>query len=213
MSAPYRLIVGVDPSLSATGIAALEHHGDPGAWRLVYRATVRPPAKGTLVSRLEAQARDLHHVLLTAIVGRPTPAMVVAEDPSDFRIPGKSGPSQLIRFGAGVGVALLTVSRACAELGLPLTTYGVNEWLPTQRGSRGGGWRYPVAHKHVLVRTRQRIPGTAEATDDETMAAALALTHALRTERPVEPEHGGHAGNVSGGVNRRSTVVSVGRGH
>lgn len=176
----YRTVLGIDPSLSATGIVALQRDGDPGAWRLVYRHTVRPPAKGALVSRLEALYRDVYKAVLTAIAGRPEPMTAAAEDPSDFRVPGKSGVSQLIRFGAGVGVALLAAQCACHELGLPLVTYGVNEWIPKVGGRRGGGWKHPMSHKDLLAQARLIIPGTTEATDDEVMASALALQHVLK---------------------------------
>lgn len=176
----YRTVIGIDPSLSATGIVALQRDGEPGAWRLVYRHTVRPTTKGSLVSRLDALDRDVRASVLQAICGRPEPLAAAAEDPSDFRVPGKSGVSQLIRFGAGVGVALLAAQRACHEIGLPLVTYGVNEWIPKVGGRRGGGWKHPMSHKDLLAQARHMIAGTVGATDDETMAAALALTHVLK---------------------------------
>lgn len=175
----HRLTVGIDPSLSATGIAALAREGM--AWRLVYKHTVGAPAKGSLISRLDALSRDVYEAMFAVLAGRDGPITVAAEDPSDFRIPGKGGPSQRFRFGAGVGVVLLAAQRACDCFGLRVQTYGVHEWLPKSRIGRGG-WTAPTRHAHVIATTRRLIPGTQQATDDETMAAALALQHVLKVE-------------------------------
>lgn len=174
-------VIGIDPSLTATGIVALERDETPlRAWRVVFRRTVRPSAKLPLLERLDRLSRDVHQGVREAIIGRQEPMTAAAEFPSDFRVPGKGGPSQRFLFGCGVGVALLAVARACGELHVPLTTYGVNEWLPRQSGRRGGGWRHPMKHEQVIAQARLLIPGTKLATDDETMAAALALSHVLR---------------------------------
>lgn len=178
----YRTIVGVDPSLSATGIATLELVGDPGAWRVSYRTHVGAPGPAkdrSLVDRLAVLEREVRGSLLAALVGRQEPMLVVAEDPSDYRAPKAGGPSQRTKFGAGVGVVLLTARHVAGELGIQLETFGTAVWLPTQAGRRGGGWRYKMPHKDVLAQTRRLVPGTQEATDDETMAAALAFWRAL----------------------------------
>lgn len=178
----YRTVVGLDPSLTATGIAGLMRD-DRSAWRLVYRHHVGAPKPGdgvAFVDRLDALERDVREALIAALVGRAEPTLLVAEDPTDYRAPRAGGPSQRAKFGAGIGVVLLTAKRAAAEFGIRFETYGTQEWLPTQGGKRGGGWRYKMPHKAVLQQTQRLVPGTVGATDDETMAAALAFWRICR---------------------------------
>lgn len=184
---PPRTIIGIDPSLSATGIAVLRHDGEPAHWCVVSRATCGAPAKGQIAERLLVLSRDFEREFMAALLSGAGPgtALVVAEDPADFRVPGKGGPMQRFRFGQGVGVVMATAARVCMQLGVPLETYGTKQWLPMQGGRRGGGWRYHVPHQLVVHRAQQLIPGLEGATDDETMAAALAFWRATIAQLPV----------------------------
>lgn len=180
-------IIGIDPSLSATGIVLLRHVGDPGHWRVTDRVTVGASPKGSLAARLVGLSFKFVRALEGVIARLETDplgwvpladVLVVAEDPSDFRVPGKGGPSHRFKFGAGVGVVLAEAARRCVELGIPFETYGTKEWLP-QSGRRG--WRYNTPHDQVVAQAHRLIPGLEGATDDETMAAALAFWRGLRS--------------------------------
>jgi hypothetical protein len=194
-----RVIIGIDPSLTATGIAVLQRpDSGRGRWSLFARATVGAPSTGPLVTRLATLETRFTETFRRMITGRYD-VLVVAEDPSDFRIPGKGGPSQRFRFGAGVGVVLVAAARVCTELSIPLETYGTKEWLPMQSGRRGGSWRHNVPHAAVIAQTCQLVPGLEGATDDETMAAALALWRALQLQvLPTRARRGAARANVLG---------------
>jgi Holliday junction resolvasome RuvABC endonuclease subunit len=173
--AATRLVVGIDPSLTATGVAVLEW---PGAgMRLLHRETIRTAPAAPLIERLETIRDGLILALLRAraLAGEEWLEMAV-EDPTDFRAP-KSGPSQMLLFGTAIGVAMITASHIGEQHAIPVRCYKLGEWLPKARGTRGGGWIHPEKHKTVIERHRALVPGLREASDDEVMAAALALHH------------------------------------
>lgn len=172
-----RLALGIDPSLTATGLALLEQQGDgaaPGPIRCRWRAHFGAPDRGSLVERLRRLVAEYHHCLeqlstfRRCVAGDLSDELAVAiEDPTDFWVARHRSSISTARLGAAVGALMLETVRifpgAC--------TYGVRDWLG-QPGSRR-----PAAHGHVLRVVRARVAGLADASDDETMAAGLALHH------------------------------------
>ncbi len=193
---PRRIILGVDPSLTATGFAALLDDGSrapaapaPG---LGFAHTVRAPAKGTLYDRLNDFWSKLLAVLeefevyvgsLSAQAGESVPVDVVIEDATSLRSRGaghaKVNALSAARLGAAVGVVMVTVA-GTAHVRWPVTTYTVDEWVPKRRLGRGG-WTAPVQHDRVVAFYRDYQPALAQASDDEVMAYALACFHRERT--------------------------------
>jgi Holliday junction resolvasome RuvABC endonuclease subunit len=196
---PAKVILGVDPGLRATGLAAiaLDESADV-APQLVMADTVKPCAKGELIDRLMGLemgvTRFLEEFWDRVVALRPPgaglpvlPVEIVIEDATALRSRGLRGGPRMnavssARLGAAVGVVMLTMKYDTNRgSDWPVYTYTVDEWIPKARRGRGGNWTGPVRHDRVVAFYRQLEPALKPATDDEVMAYALAMFHRERT--------------------------------
>lgn len=167
------ILVGVDPSLTATGLVILEEEGT--TVRLRGRHTVRAPAKGELSERLFELAAEVAHWLDNAL---PRPGVVlVMEDPTDFPGGPRRSAGTAAKLGAAFGVVSVVVRHAARLAAGTVAVYPSQQWIPKQTGRRGGGWKYATPHKQVVWALRHLVPELEAATDDEVMAAGVALHH------------------------------------
>lgn len=190
MSSGNILVVGIDPSLSATGLVALLASRRPGGPFLdvavPQRLTVRPPRNGPLGQRLSALWGATYETLDTWLSLRfgVTDWWVVSENPMDYTaVPGQryNSPENIGKLGAATGVVLEAAWDVLATIeggADHLVELGTKAWLPKTRGKRGGS--HFMAHDDVVKLLRRAYPVLAGTTDDETMAAGVALHHARR---------------------------------
>jgi Holliday junction resolvasome RuvABC endonuclease subunit len=172
---PPEIVAGIDPSLTATGISVLEWPAS--GMRLRFVRTIRTEPSSPLADRLWAIRLGILAALDEAhLRDRGRTLEVAMETPVDFRVP-KSGPSQMMLFGAAIGAAMLAAREFAARTDVPVHFYELKNWLPRVRRGGRGGWTHSEPHAQVVARHRALVTGLAEGTDDEVMAAALALHH------------------------------------
>lgn len=181
------VILGVDPSLSGTGLAAIVTGDKPA---LCFARTIRAPKTGDLIDRLVIlqsklllALEEFERYILTLPTG--TPVEIAIEDATSLKARGargrgpKTSAVSSARLGAAVGAVMLTlvgVSRGRWTI----HCYTVDEWVPKARIGKGG-WTAPVRHDRVVGFYRELDPALEEATDDEVMAYALAMFHHRRS--------------------------------
>lgn len=174
-------LIGVDPSMSGTGIVALEVTREAGLDRvkLFDHWTIRPPRGKPLLDRLIY----LHDQVFTDLVNLeardadPNRWALVAEDPTDFTLhPGvETGRAARYKSGAVLGAAVGAVLTGLhGVLGYFNLSHVVaipsRTWLP--KGGRGGSF---MGHAQVVSTLRRFHPALKPCNDDETMAAGVAL--------------------------------------
>jgi Holliday junction resolvasome RuvABC endonuclease subunit len=184
---PVRRVVGVDPSLTATGLVVLELYGllerAGGGAKVLARATLRTAADQSLYAR----AAYLHDALATLLAdwrGRFDVREAVVEDPTDqvhvnrVRAGKKdqAAPSSIAKLGVGVGAVLCGLSVTQLEA-VHLVTAG--QWLPESAPGR------KQKHGVTVDRIRRGVGLSLEATEHEVMAAGVAEWW-LRGERVRE---------------------------
>lgn len=166
-------ILGIDPSLRATGLVLLDAVASPKP-RAFMRHTVRPPAAGSLQSRLRRLVLDVE-ALLDDWDGWDA---AVIEDITDQRHVFKRQPATtLTRLGAAYGALIITLDSYSA----PLVEVPAGLWLPK---TRTGNYAHAVRHAQHVAFRRSEIDGLVNATDDEVMAAGLAWWWAQEQRRP-----------------------------
>lgn len=153
-------IVGIDPSLTATGCVLLSVKSSEV--QVLERVTIRTAKRDdeSLPLRLSTISAKLAHFLQ---MNQSRYDHIVIEDPTDFHIHGGAAfrkPQTIAKLGAAFGIVLATV-----------WLYGENvETVPSR------DW-IPRSMKHAEHRTalRRLYPDLVECTDDETFAAGVAL--------------------------------------
>lgn len=185
------LVIGIDPSLTATGMVAIgaRRQTPPAAGHEVNvfaRFTIKPPRNGPLAERLAALRLGVRVTLRHMIALRlgSQEWWVVSEDPTDFTaIAGKKFRSteSIAKLGAATGVVLAGAYELLSEMenGTEhLVTFGTKEWLPKTRNKHGGS--HFVDHDLAVQLLRRCYPQLADSTEHETMAAGVAMHHARR---------------------------------
>ena len=173
------LILGVDPSLTATGLVLLDTGVTPGP-RVLLHSTVRPRSKGqSLATRLVELDRRVRDFLYDEVQYRTGSEIEAAcEDPTDWKphggLQGRVETTRIAKLGAAFGVAYLALAHT-----MPTTVYPTREWLPWKRNRRGGV--HFLAHADVKRLMLMAHPVLEGLTDDELMAAGVALHHATIT--------------------------------
>lgn len=170
-------VIGIDPSLTATGIVDLEVAKVAAVDVRVdinWSATIRTNPRQSLVDRLGFIASEMMQLLATAAIHH---TLTVIEDVTDFRsIPGKKRKQSVISLtGAAFGVAV-----ACATQFTSPVLYGTRDWIPQERKNK-----FPE-HKRMRSYIRERW-GLGDLTDDETFAAGLAIYGAWEVLEPDNP--------------------------
>ncbi len=158
MPATPRRILGIDPSLRATGLAVIETTGARAT--VTRRATVRIPAAWPH-SRALLRLRQA----VEACLAEETPAAAAIESPFF---------SRNARTALALGEARGVIIAACAAAGVPVFEYAPRA---VKRAVTGRG----AAPKEQVQRMIRALTGyEGEATEDETDAIAAALCHAHR---------------------------------
>lgn len=155
-----RRILGMDPSLRATGLAIVETAG--GRATVVCRETVRIPASWT-------HSRALHRLrqAVEARLASEAPAAAAIESPFFSR-----NARTALALGEARGVLLA----ACAAAGVPVFEYAPRA---VKRAVTGRG----EAPKEQVQRMVRALTGfESDATEDETDAIAAAICHAYRRD-------------------------------
>ncbi len=170
--------IGIDPSLRATGVVALNIH-DTGRLELLYRKTVRTVAgeHTAFTDRVSRMHMDSHEAIFRAwtacLNGNDTDLpFIVMEDPTGFvQFPGiKRKLVDSARMGAGFAAVYLSARQLADEWSQPLHIYTVRLWLPRAKGRN-------KKHKDYVAELKATHEELAYATDDEIMAAGLVLYH------------------------------------
>lgn len=154
-------ILGVDPGVSETGWAVLEH--EPGAARLVACGVIRTKPPAVLAERL----RDIHNAL-AAIIGEHEPESVAVEEMFFIKVAHTIRATLQAR-----GVILL----AAAQARKPVSEYNPKTVKLSLTGSG-------TAEKAQMQRVVQKALGLPDLLrpDDVADAAAIALCH-VRSQR------------------------------
>lgn len=179
-------ILGIDPSTTATGVALLCVDGVPEGllesartafWspapaevQCRYGTTLRP--KGKFHERIVILMYDLYRLLRDSPL--ETPALVAVEDPTDFGQPRRRRHAG--KVGAALGAVLCAIARVKEEQWIPrphLRIVPSQQWIPHQ--ATRGRWRHPLKHEDARRLLKMRWPDLADATDDVTFAAGVAL--------------------------------------
>jgi crossover junction endodeoxyribonuclease RuvC len=175
-----RLVVGVDPGIAATGVAALAAgRAAPAATHpsVLWAETVRTSARAPEADRLRTLYRAIRHLL-----EEPRPEALAVER----LMWGRNAPSAMAVARAS-GVVLL----AAAELGVPVSEYAPLEVKMAVTGNGASGKeevRRALERLHA-VRGMPREPDAAD-------AVAVALCHLYRS--PALRETATHAGKARG---------------
>jgi Holliday junction resolvasome RuvABC endonuclease subunit len=164
---PLRRLVGIDPSLTATGLVVVEL--TPTTQTVVWRRTVRSHTGEDLLARLSQLATTVSHAVVGATEAFPC-ADVVIEDPTDQKLIGRNrNVGSICKLGAAVGAIMVSVAR---DIHLPMHAVPASHWLPK---TQTGNFRHAVKHDVAKLLLRHQIVGLDEATDDEVFAAGVAV--------------------------------------
>jgi crossover junction endodeoxyribonuclease RuvC len=153
-------VLGVDPGVAATGIAAVGHRGR--RIELLWADTIRTPADLPEASRL----RSIHDHVRQAIAAH-RPSSVAIE-----RVAWNKNHASALRVARATGVIML----AAAEAGLAVEEYGP---LEVKMAVTGSG----VAEKSQVRDALARLHGLADvpSSPDAADAVAIALCHLTQT--------------------------------
>lgn len=153
-------VLGVDPGVAATGIAAVGHRGR--RVELLWADTIRTPADLPEASRL----RSIHDHVRQAIAAH-RPSSVAIE-----RVAWNKNHASALRVARATGVIML----AAAEAGLAVEEYGP---LEVKMAVTGSG----VAEKSQVRDALARLHGLADVptSPDAADAVAIALCHLTQT--------------------------------
>lgn len=176
MTEPYNgpsVVIGVDPSLTATGLVVLDRLGVGRDVRVLARATIRTKAEDSLYHRA-SYIQDAIATLVADWRTRFEVQVAVIEDPTDQVMTAKGdgrkghdlrGPSSIAKLGVGVGAALCGLSVTQLQ---EVHLVEAAKWLPKQHGK--------VAQRKALTidRIRRGVGLSLEATEHEVMAAGVA---------------------------------------
>lgn len=206
-------LIGVDPSMTATGIVVLSVSEAAGMIHveLLRRWTIRPKGE-TLLDRLV----DLRNRVFRDLNGLAESDgfrgwNVIAENPTDFTLhPGvTSGRAARYKagaiLGAAVGAVLITLDDAVESVfsGSALHVIDSQTWLPT---SRAGNLVHRTAKADVAANLKRIHPALKDCNADEIMAAGVALFWYRNRQRLARPDvYAAHASPSTAG--RHTTVT------
>lgn len=193
-------ILGIDPSIRATGVVLLEARLDGGvalvlqkgaarlepfppnsAFSVLHRTTLRTARKG---EHLEQRLARLYLGIqgqLRVLLHLENP-WVMLEDPSDFQPVAKRGTpfwgkgtnQVLAAFGAlAVAVQDVAARPIWGPAGMRFTCVPSQSWIPKTRTKN---LVHPMTHQDARAYLRQRWPFLEGTTDDETFAGGMALS-------------------------------------
>lgn len=155
-------LVGIDPSLTATGCVFLSVDEQVRGVGLVSRKTIRTKAKTPLHERL-VLLRTGVEAFVSEFVGYDF--RVIIEDPTDFKIQWgvPRNPTSIAKVGAAFAASVLGAECATLDPDLIVTVPSC-EWIP--RGT---------SHDVYRATLRRLYPDLTGCTDDETYAGGVAL--------------------------------------
>lgn len=191
MNSPHKkrtIILGVDPGLTATGLALIDITGDvvkhrPEHWpvqhcpKLLARATIRTLRPRTnairlldLCQRFRERVDGWYGAEAPLILGRDI--VVVMEDPTDYnptahRRPERRSNTSLV--GAAFGALLVEIHKS---FDCKLEMVPSQDWLPQ---TRTGNFTHNMKHKQARETLKTIFPFLAECTDDKTFAGGVAM--------------------------------------
>jgi len=175
-----RLVVGVDPGIAATGVAALSAGRAAAAAThpsVLWAETVRTSAQAPEADRLRTLYRAIRHLL-----EEPRPEALAVER----LMWGRNAPSAMAVARAS-GVVLL----AAAELGIPVHEYAPLEVKMAVTGNGSSG-KEEVRRALERLHAVRGVPREPDAAD----AVAVALCHLYRS--PALQGAATHVGKARG---------------
>lgn len=183
------ILVGVDPSTTALGIAILDVTCQPtdpvraAVWtpgpndvQVLRSWTLRPNTKLSIGDRCRRIQNEMFMIAECEEV-QAEDVRYVIEDPTGATFAGRGAGGAAAKVGAAFGAAYCGLHgmieshlryRASAEL----VVVPAQVWLPRVRGRRGS---HPMSHNNARRWLKLRWPALEELPDDETFAAGVAL--------------------------------------
>lgn len=185
-------LIGIDPSLTATGFALIDADGS-SCHLLARRTLVAGLPTMQLADRLDVLAAGAALVLADFLEMSTDPykrivglsrdvEAIVLEDPTDQVHIGKDrqrSPTSIAKLGAAVGALMLVARRATEGTPAIFQAIPAGMWIPKERG-------HPVKHELHARQLRALVTFGRDAQDDELMAAGVAWYYARDRARPLQ---------------------------
>lgn len=186
-------LLGIDPSMSGTGIVAIDVSGAAGLTRveLLHRWTIRPKGDSLYARATHLTERISSDLSALSDSQDPNDWTLVVEDPTDYQgfSGNKTAGETLARFrsgavlGVAVGAVLGNLECCCRSFfnRSRVVVLPSRVWLP--RGLRQAF----LKHADVVRTLRRWHKPLVECNDDEVMAAGVAL-YWYRNQRTAEAQ-------------------------